>query len=155
MIDGHPDKADVGGHGELLLTWLIALGLLLGLTWLLARVAGKWLAAARARAAVRARGPIRILARAPLSPAHRLHVVEVGGKTLLLASFDGGVSLLAEVDGAAVARALEESRYPDRRSFQELLRAAIARRPVRDRPAGNDALPDDEPGGGSAPGAER
>ena len=128
MFHVQPQKADIGGHGELLLTWLIGLGLLLGLIWVLVRAAGNWLAMARARAAAGARGPIRVLAQTSLGGSHGLHVVAVGGKTLLLATGEQGVSLIADVDGAAVEDALDDLRQRGRRSFHELLQAALRRR---------------------------
>ena len=141
MIDGQTDKADIGGYGELALTWLVALGLLFVLTWLLVRVAGSWLTAARARAAASARGPIRVLARTSLGGAHGLHVVEVGGKTLLLATGERGVRLLTEVDGAVVEDALDDLRRTGRRSFHELFQAALRRRWSPE--ASPEASPDD------------
>lgn len=150
MIDAQPGKVDTGGYGELLLTWVVALGLLLALTWLIARFAGSWLAHARARSAASSRAPIRVLAQTALGGGqHELYVVEVGGKTLLLATAERGVSLLTEVDGAVVLSALDRAQQDGRRSFSELFQAALQRRgrapgPWSDEYAPENCVEEDE-----------
>jgi len=51
----------------------------------------KW---GRARVGVADLATLRVTARVQLSPQHSLHVVEAGGRTMLLACSPGGVRLL-------------------------------------------------------------
>lgn len=68
----------------------------LGLVCLLAYVALRWMA--RRGSGLRSgRGPMRVLGRCPIEPRRQLVVVEVAGRTLLLGSAEGGLSLLAEL----------------------------------------------------------
>jgi flagellar protein FliO/FliZ len=77
----------------------LALGAVLGLMWLLARMSRKPLKA-------RAAGPLAVLARQQLSRSSSVAVVRVGDKALVIGVTDTQVSLLGETDLAAVTEAL-------------------------------------------------
>ena len=126
MSETGPDEAAISGHGDVLLTSLLILLLVLVLGWLLLRFGVAWLRGIRSRALLARDSPIRLLGRASLDAHHGLHVIAAGDKTLLVASSAHGVSVLAELDGEAVARDLERARSV-RRPFQDWLRAALER----------------------------
>jgi flagellar biosynthetic protein FliO len=71
----------------------------LGLVCLLAYVALKWLAR---RGVGRAEGPLQVIARCPLEPRRSVYVVRAAGRCFLLGVGEGPMSLLAELDPAAV-----------------------------------------------------
>jgi flagellar protein FliO/FliZ len=77
----------------------LALGAVLGLMWLLARMSRKPLKA-------RAAGPLAVLARQQLSRSSSVAVVRVGDKALVIGVTDTQVSLLGEADLTAVTDAL-------------------------------------------------
>jgi flagellar biogenesis protein FliO len=83
------------------------------------RLVGRWLATARSRGGE----VMAVVARLPLEPRRSLYVVEVAGKTLLVGTSEMGLSLLSELDGAAV-----QARAVARPSFGELVRSAWQRR---------------------------
>ncbi len=96
--------------GALLLVCLLAYGLL--------RAARRW-SLGRAPA-----GRVKVLERCPLSSRHSLWVVEVDGRSLLLASSDapgGPVTKLAELDTAPPTATTEAPGSQAPRSFRELL----------------------------------
>jgi len=147
-------------YGDLLVTSLLVLGAVCVAAFLVVRVAGRLLAAGRARGV----GLLGVVARLPLEPRRSLYVVEVAGKTLLVGTSEMGLSVLTELDGSAV-----RARVVERPSFGDLVRAAWQRRaagassiahepmPEPASPTGADdpperdiaALPDQvEPGGG-------
>ncbi|HVV83671.1 MAG TPA: flagellar biosynthetic protein FliO [Kofleriaceae bacterium] len=68
-------------------------------------------------------GVIRVRGRLPLEPRRALYVVEVGGRTLLVGSSEGGIQLLSEIE----AEALPEEPAP-RGGFAALVAHALARR---------------------------
>lgn len=82
-----------------------ALALLGAATWL-------WLSGRRSRVGVRG---LQVLARLPLDPRHRIYVVRVVDRVLVVGASDGGLSTLAEL-GAESAATLErpESAVPGR-----------------------------------------
>jgi flagellar biosynthetic protein FliO len=76
-----------------------ALSLLsLGLVCLAAYLAVRWLT----RRAGRSDGAIRVLGRCPLEPRRSVYLLEVGGRCFLVGVGDGPMSLLAELDRAAL-----------------------------------------------------
>jgi flagellar protein FliO/FliZ len=77
----------------------LALGAVLGLMWLLARMSRKPLKA-------RAAGPLAVLARQQLSRSSSVAVVRVGDKALVIGVTDTQVSLLGEADLTAMTDAL-------------------------------------------------
>lgn len=78
----------------------IALSFLsLGLVCLLAYVALKWLSR---RGVGRPEGPLQVIARCPLEPRRSVYVVSAAGRCFLVGVGDGPMSLLAELDPAAV-----------------------------------------------------
>jgi len=84
----------------------IALSFLsLGLVCLLAYVALKWLSR---RGAGRSEGPLQIIARCPLEPRRSVYVVQAAGRCCLVGVGDGPMSLLAELDPAAVQASIPE-----------------------------------------------
>lgn len=66
---------------------------------LLAYVALRWFSR---RGAGRNEGPLRILARCPLEPRRAVYLLQVAGRCFLVGVGDGPMSLLAEIDAAAV-----------------------------------------------------
>jgi len=87
--------ADLPGLGA-----SFALSLLsLAVVCLLAYVALRWLAR---RGAGRSDGPVRVLARCSLEPRRAVYLVQVAGRCFLVGVGDGPMSLLAEIDPAAV-----------------------------------------------------
>ena len=113
-----PRPEDVpGGYGEFLLTSLLVLVIVCVLAWVVLKFGlRKLYPGARAGAS----GPIRVVARLPLEPRQTLHVVEVGGKTLLIGSGDRPASLITELDAEAVAAAVAAAPQP--KSFADVLR---------------------------------
>jgi flagellar biosynthetic protein FliO len=81
----------------------IALSFLsLGVVCLLAYVALKWLSR---RGVGRSEGPLQVIARCPLEPRRSVYVVQAAGRCFLVGVGDGPMSLLAELDPAAVKAA--------------------------------------------------
>jgi flagellar biosynthetic protein FliO len=76
--------------GSIAVAWIVLAALLLA--------AALWLR----RGGASQRG-LRVLARLPLEPRRSLLVVEIAGRTLLLASSESGISMLVELDAAAAA----------------------------------------------------
>lgn len=136
-------------YGDLLITSLAVLAGVCVAAFVVVRLAGRWLATAKSHG-----GDIMaVVARLPLEPRRSLYVVEVAGKTLLVGTSEMGLSLLSELDGAAV-----QARAVARPSFGELVRSAWQRRRVlRERPLGGDEpAADVDPGAGEvAEAAER
>ena len=64
-----------------------------------------------------------MIARLPLEPRRSLYVVAVAGKTLLVGTSEMGLTVLSELDGAAV-----QARATPVRGFADLVRDAMARR---------------------------
>jgi flagellar biogenesis protein FliO len=117
-------------EGDLLITSLIVLVGVCVAAFVVVRLVGRWLTTARSRGGA----VMAVVARLPLEPRRSLYVVEVAGKTLLVGTSEMGLSLLSELDGAAV-----QARAVARPSFGELVRAAwLRRRVLRDRPLGGD-----------------
>ena len=123
-------------YGDLLITSLIVLVGVCVAAFVVVRLVGRWLAAARSQGGA----VMAVVARLPLEPRRSLYVVEVAGKTLLVGTSEMGLSLLSELDGAAV-----QARAVARPSFGELVRSAWLRR----RGLGEQPL------GGGAPAADR
>jgi|GEM_PF-3037520 len=115
-------------YGDLLITSLVVLAGVCVAAFVVVRLVGRWLATPRSRGG----DVMAVVARLSLEPRRSLYVVDVAGKTLLVGTSEMGLSLLSELDGAAVqARAIE------RPSFGELVRSAWQRRRVlRDRAIG-------------------
>lgn len=117
-------------YGDLLITSLVVLAGVCVAAFVGVRLVGRWLATARSHGG----DVMAVVARLPLEPRRSLYVVEVAGKTLLVGTSEMGLSLLSELDGAAV-----QARAIARPSFGELVRTAWQRRRVlRDRPLGDD-----------------
>lgn len=76
--------------------------LTLGLVCLLAWVTLRWLAR---RGVGQGRQVIRVVARCPLDARRSVYVVEAAGRNFLLGAGEAGLSLLAELDAAAVGAA--------------------------------------------------
>jgi flagellar protein FliO/FliZ len=117
-----------GGYGELALTALLLVVAVCVVVLVLARYAGRWLAARGGGD----EGLVRVRARVPLEPRRALYVIEVGGRTLLVGSSEGGISVLSEVEAAALPRS-------EPRGFAALVAQALARRGRAGRVGGDDA----------------
>lgn len=109
-----------GGYGELALTALLVLVVVCVVLLVVARYAGRWLGGRRDGDAL-----VKVRARVPLEPRRALYVIEVGGRTLLVGSSEGGISVLSELDGDAVAA---EAATPAGGGFAALVAQAIRRR---------------------------
>ena len=108
-----------GGYGELALTTLLVLVVVCVVVMVAARYAGRWLGG---RAS--GDGLVKVRARVPLEPRRALYLIEVGGRTLLVGSSEGGVTLVSEVDpGEVVAPAAGPPR-----GFAALVAQALAGR---------------------------
>lgn len=123
-----------GGYGELALTSLLVLVVVCVVVLVAARYAGRWLGGRRTGAEL-----VTVRARVPLEPRRSLYLVEVGGRTLLLGSSEGGVTLLTELAAGEVPAAVEATRG----GFGELVARAMAK---RGRPsASQEPMPDQGP----------
>ena len=97
----------------------------LGAVCLVAYVALKLLAG---KGLGRASGAIRVLARCPLEPRRSVYVIEAAGKCLLVGVGDGPMTVLAELDAAALpVEAPSRFAAPSAR-FAEVL-ARVLKRP--------------------------
>ena len=103
-----------GGYGELLLSSFLVVILVCILIWALGRFgAGRWRRLGRGRC----HGPIQVIARAPLEVGQTLYVVEVSGRSLLLGSCEGQLSLLLALEpetGPRLPGSMSPGREPDR-----------------------------------------
>jgi len=126
-------------YGDLLITSLVVLAGVCVAAFVVVRLVGRWLATTRSRGG----DVMAVVARLPLEPRRSLYVVEVAGRTLLVGTSEMGLSLLSELDGAAV-----QARAVERPSFGELVRTAWQRRRgLRDGARGAEASVDDvDPG---------
>ena len=106
-------------YGDLLVTSLIVLGVVCVAAFVAVRVFGRLLSTGRARGA----HLMNVVSRVPLEPRRSLYVVEVAGKTLLVGTSEMGLSVLSELDGAAV-----EARKVVQPSFSDMVRNAWLRR---------------------------
>lgn len=122
-----PGNGAVGAsYGELLTTSLIVLVGVCVVGFVIVRVAARVMLAGRSRGGEL----LGVVARLALEPRRSLYVVEVAGKTLLVGTSEMGLSVLSELDGAAV-----QARTAARPSFGELVRAAWTRRRLASEPA--------------------
>jgi flagellar protein FliO/FliZ len=109
------------GYGEMIVGSLLVLGLVCIGAWLVVRFGARRLWAPVGRG----RGVLDVVARVPLEPRRSLYVVEVGGKTLLVGTSEMGLSVLSELDAAAVRADL--ARPAAVRSFADALRSVLRR----------------------------
>lgn len=98
----------------------------LGLVCVLAYVALRWLAG---RGVGRATGAIKVLARCPLEPRRSVFLIETAGRCFLVGVGDGPMSLLAEVDRAAVSAAAASSDARSKGAFADVLARVLPRPP--------------------------
>src|SRR5689334_10678145 len=111
--------ASAASYGDLLVTSLGVPGVVCVAAFVAVRLFGRLLATGRARGA----HLMTVVARTPLEPRRSLFVVDVAGKTLLVGTSEMGLSVLSELDPAAVKAAV-----PPRQTFADMVRSAIARR---------------------------
>ena len=121
-----------GGYGELALTSLVVLVVVCVVVLVAARYAGRWLGGRRTGDDL-----VTVRARVPLEPRRSIYLVEVGGRTLLLGSSEGGVTLLTELAAGEVPAAAEATRGG---GLAELVARAMAKR--------RGGRTDQEPGSG-------
>jgi flagellar biosynthetic protein FliO len=129
---GVAESVETPAYGWFLLETLVVLAVVCVLAWLVLRF---WV---RRAYAGQSRGPIRVLARAPLEPRRTLYVIEVGGKCLLIGSGEGPLANLGEVDGAKVRVALAAEQA--RPSFLTVLRGG-RKHPIGDLHASDAVSP--------------
>lgn len=91
----------------LVLRLLLALAVVVGLMWLLARLAARPLGR-------RGRGAVTVVSRQQIGRGSSLVVIEVPGETLLLGVTEQQVSVLRELDREGVRAALAEPERPAR-----------------------------------------
>jgi flagellar biogenesis protein FliO len=70
---------------------------------------------------------MRVIARLPVEPRRSLLVVELAGRTLVLASSEAGLSLLTELDAVAAAQ-LTAASAPPTRGLAALAASFVGRR---------------------------
>ncbi|MGA7742027.1 MAG: flagellar biosynthetic protein FliO [Polyangia bacterium] len=87
--------ADLPGLGSSFALSLVSLALVC----LLAYLSLRWFSR---RGAGRGEGPVRVLARCSLEPRRVVYLLQVAGRCFLVGVGDGPMSLLAEIDAAAV-----------------------------------------------------
>lgn len=97
-----------------------ALSLLsLAVVCLLAYLALRWLSR---RGIGRVEGPVRVLARCSLEPRRAVYLLQVAGRCFLVGVGEGPMSLIAEIDPAAVKNEMdEETPAPGGLRFPEVL----------------------------------
>ena len=88
----------------LLLRLVLSLGVVLALIWALARV--------KKRVSPKGASSLQVVSKIPVSRHGSLLLVEVGGKTLLLGSTDGGISVLTEVEPDEADAPVRQERTP-------------------------------------------
>jgi flagellar biosynthetic protein FliO len=74
----------------------------------------------------KASGAVRVVARCPLEPRRSLYVVEAAGRCFLVGVGDGPMSMLAELDAAAVPREVA----PQAPRFADVLARVLGRPPA-------------------------
>ena len=87
--------ADLPGLGSSFALSLVSLAIVC----LLAYLALRWFSR---RGVGRSEGPVRVLARCPLEPRRAVYLLRVAGRCFLVGVGEGPMSLLAEIDPAAV-----------------------------------------------------
>jgi flagellar protein FliO/FliZ len=87
--------ADLPGLGSSFALSLVSLAVVC----LLAYVALRWFSR---RGGGQSQGPVRVLGRCPLEPRRAVYLLQVAGRCFLVGVGDGPMSLLAEIDPAAV-----------------------------------------------------
>jgi len=96
------------GYGLYLLQTLLALGAVCLLAYVVLRYGARRLYGVGRKGRV-----LNLVERLPLDPRRSIYLVDVAGRHVLLGTSDqGGVSFLAEVDGARVAAALSGGTDP-------------------------------------------
>jgi flagellar biosynthetic protein FliO len=104
-------------YGTFLLQTLIVLAVVCVLAWLVLRFGVRRLYSGGGH------GPLRVLARLPLEPRRTLYIVDAAGKTFFVGMSDGGpVTLLAELDPAAVEAALAAAQSEPRPGLLDMFR---------------------------------
>ncbi|MBP6631123.1 MAG: flagellar biosynthetic protein FliO [Kofleriaceae bacterium] len=134
-MQGVPAGPEAGGYGELLLTSVIVLVVVAALAALVVILARRGLGGLGRRGG-RGEGLLEVVARVPLEPRRSLYVVEVAGKALLVGTSEMGLTVLTELDRAAV-QAHTAARPV---GFAELVRQA-ARRRLGSRPDAEVEVP--------------
>jgi flagellar biosynthetic protein FliO len=129
-----------GGYGELALTALLVLVVVCALLLVVARYAGRWIGGRRGED-----GLIKVRARVSLEPRRALYVIEVGGRTMLVGSSEGGIQMLAEVEASELPAPAVASG-----GFAALVAQALARRGrggagAGAAPSGDAAVKEPEP----------
>ncbi len=104
-------------YGTFLLETLLVLAAVCALAWLVLRFGVRRIHSGGGH------GPLRVLARLPLEPRRTLYIVDAAGKVFFVGTSEGGpVTLLAELDPAAVEAALAAARAEPRQGWLESLR---------------------------------
>jgi flagellar biosynthetic protein FliO len=81
-----------------------------------------------ARGVGKATGAVRVVARCPLEPRRSVYVIEAAGRCFLVGVGDGPMSMLAELDAAALPKTMVTAppRFADLR-FADVLAKAMGR----------------------------
>jgi flagellar biosynthetic protein FliO len=112
--------SDLPGFGSSLALSLVSLGLVCIVAFVVLRWLGR-------KAHFQADDCIRVLGRSSLEPRRSVYLIEVGGRCFLIGVGDGPMSLLAEVDKAAVP-VVEGSAGRSGSTFAEILSRVTRRR---------------------------
>jgi len=129
--------ADLPSYGGMLLKTILALIIVIALAWVLLRWGLARLLPGRARGA----GEIHVVDRQPLDARRQVVLVQAYGRYLLLGVGDGSVTLLAELDSAAVAEAERKRAAQPPRRFADVLRTALGKSPKHKQPAPEPITP--------------
>lgn len=120
-LDGKSDAAPaaagfLGTLGRLIVALVVVTGLIYLAVWLLKRFGvGGMIPQGRKG------NLIRSISSTTIGTQHSIHLIDVGGKVLLVGLFEKGMTLLAEIDDADTLARIEEEIGQSEESFAELL----------------------------------
>ncbi len=123
-------SAELPSYGGLLIKTIVALVIVIGLAWVLLR----WGLPKLLPGQSRGHGEIEVLDRQPLDGRRSVVLVKAYGRHLLLGVAEGSVTLLSEIDAEAVADAERRRAARPQRSFADVLREAVKRKPAQPEP---------------------
>ena len=133
-------STDLPSYGGLLLKTIVALAIVIGLVWVLGRWGLRRLLPGQSLAS----GEIQVVDRQAVDGRRAVVLVKAYDRYLLLGVAEGSVTLLAELDAEAVAEAERRRAAQPRRSFADVLRETLGRKPTRVEPIGAGPAPTPE-----------
>jgi flagellar biosynthetic protein FliO len=111
--------SELPGVGGALALSFVSLGLVCVVAYWVLRWLGR-------RGVGRSFGNIKVVGQCHLEPRRSLYLIESGGRCFLLGVGEGAISLIAELDGAALVSASPEAEY-GRGGFGEVLSKVLGR----------------------------